>query len=82
MAERNIAAEVLKGLHEVREHRAGKRTPPTTRVEVKSLGSKASPGRRMAEIHDEQSNAAHCPVSALRQCGMRRPLTCAAPDSR
>ena len=26
MAERNIASEVLRGLHEVREHRAGKRT--------------------------------------------------------
>ena len=37
MAERNIAAEVLKGLHEVREHRAGRRTLRTTRVDVKPL---------------------------------------------
>ncbi len=37
MAERNIAAEVLKGLHEVREHRAGKRTLRTTQVEAKRL---------------------------------------------
>ena len=37
MAERNIAAEVLAGLHEVREHRAGKRTLRTTRVEAKPL---------------------------------------------
>ena len=37
MAERNIAAEVLAGLHEIREHRAGKRTLRTTRVEAKPL---------------------------------------------
>ena len=37
MAERDIAAEVLKGLHEVREHRAGRRTLRTTRVETKPL---------------------------------------------
>ena len=37
MAERNIAAEVLAGLHEVREHRAGKRTLRTTQVEAKPL---------------------------------------------
>ena len=33
MTERNIATEVLDGLHEVREHRAGKRTLKTVRVE-------------------------------------------------
>lgn len=32
MADRNIAAEVLEGLREIREHRAGKRTLRTTRV--------------------------------------------------
>ena len=37
MAERNIAAEILAGLHEVREHRAGKRTLRTTQVEAKPL---------------------------------------------
>ena len=37
MTERNIAAEVLAGLHEVQEHRAGKRTLRTTRVEAKPL---------------------------------------------
>ena len=37
MTERNIAAEVLAGLHEVREHRAGKRTLRTTQVEAKPL---------------------------------------------
>ncbi len=37
MAERDIAAEVLRGLHEVREHRAGRRTLRTTRVEVRPL---------------------------------------------
>ena len=35
MAERDIAAEVLQGLREVKEYRAGKRTLRTTRVEAK-----------------------------------------------
>ena len=35
MGERDIAAEVLEGLHEVREHGAGKRTLRVTRVEAK-----------------------------------------------
>ena len=33
MDERNIASEVLDGLREIREHRAGRRTLRTTRVE-------------------------------------------------
>ncbi len=37
MAERDIAVEVLKGLREVREHRAGKRTLRTFRVEARPL---------------------------------------------
>ena len=37
MADRDIAAEVLKGLHEVWEHRAGKRTLRTVRVEANPL---------------------------------------------
>ena len=38
MTERNIAAEVLDGLREVREHRAGKRTLKTTvRIEPRPL---------------------------------------------
>ena len=37
MTERNIAAEVLDGLREVREHRAGKRTLKTVRVESRPL---------------------------------------------
>ncbi len=37
MAERNIAAEVLKGLREVQEHQAGRRTLRTTRVEMKEI---------------------------------------------
>ena len=32
MTERNIAAEVRKGLREIREHRAGRRTLKTIRV--------------------------------------------------
>ena len=37
MAEREIAAEVLKGLREVQEYRAGTRTLRTTRVEATPL---------------------------------------------
>ena len=37
MAERNIAAEVLQGLREVQEYRAGKRTLRSARVEAKPL---------------------------------------------
>ena len=37
MAERDIAARVLKGLHEVWEHRAGKRTLRTFRMEANPL---------------------------------------------
>ncbi len=37
MPERNIAVEVLKGLQEVREHRAGKRTLRETRIEAPPL---------------------------------------------
>ena len=37
MTERNIAAEVLEGLREIREHRAGKRTLKTVRVEPRPL---------------------------------------------
>ena len=37
MTERHIAAEVLEGLREVCEHRAGKRTLKTVRVEPRPL---------------------------------------------
>ena len=37
MTERNIAAEVLDGLRELREHHAGKRTLNTVRVEPAAL---------------------------------------------
>ena len=37
MTERNIAAEVLEGLVEVCEHRAGKRTLKSVRVEARPL---------------------------------------------
>ena len=37
MTERNIAAEVLEDLREVREHRVGKRTLKTVRVEPRTL---------------------------------------------
>ena len=37
MTERNIVEEVLDGLQEIREHRAGKRTLRTVRVEPRPL---------------------------------------------
>ena len=37
MTERDIVAEVLDGLQEIREHRAGKRTLRTVRVEPRPL---------------------------------------------
>ena len=37
MTERDIANEVLDGLREIREHRAGKRTLRTVRVEPRPL---------------------------------------------
>ena len=37
MAERNIAAEVLEGLREVKAHREGKVTLKTARVEMRPL---------------------------------------------
>ena len=37
MTERDVAAEVLRGLQEVREHRAGKRTLRETRIEPTSI---------------------------------------------
>ena len=37
MTECNIAAEVLDGLREIREHREGKRTLRTVRVELNPL---------------------------------------------
>ena len=37
MGERNIAAEVLRGLREIREHRAGERALHTIRVQAKPL---------------------------------------------
>lgn len=44
MGERNIAAEVLKGLREIREHCAGKRTLHMIRVQAEPLAS-LTPGR-------------------------------------
>ncbi len=41
MPERDIAAEVLKGLQEVREHQAGKRTLREWRVEATPLSELA-----------------------------------------
>ena len=44
MTERNIANEVLDGLREIREHRAGKRTLRTVRVEPRPTSTKWSRG--------------------------------------
>ena len=53
MTERDIASEVLDGLREIREHRAGKRTLRTVRVEARPL-PELTPGsiRRIRESLD------------------------------
>lgn len=50
MGERDITAEVLEGLHEIREHRAGKRTLRVTRVEVKSVAELQRVDAARAEV--------------------------------
>lgn len=61
MGERNIAAEVLKGLREIREHRAGERTLHTIRVQARPLADltpgmtariRESPGESTDEFVD------------------------------
>lgn len=56
MGERNIAAEVLRGLCEIREHRAGECTLHTIRVQAKPLADLA-PGMiaRIRENLDEST---------------------------
>ena len=39
MNERNVAAEIIEGLQEVREHRAGRRKLRETRVEAAPLSA-------------------------------------------
>ena len=51
MTQRDIAAEVLDGLHEIREHRLGHRTLRTTRVESRLL-PELSPGA-IRDIRDQ-----------------------------
>ena len=63
MAERDIAAEVLQGLREVKEYRAGTRTLRTTRVEAKPL-----PGAH-PRIDQEDSPI----VGRPRRCPLMRP---------
>ena len=56
MGERNIAAEVLRGLREIREHRAGERTLHTIQVQAKPLAD-LTPGMtaRIRESLDEST---------------------------
>lgn len=63
MADRNIAAEVLEGLREIREHRAGKRTLRTTRVPRPLPG--LSP-ERIREIREELNLSRAVFASMLR----------------
>ena len=51
MTQRDIAAEVLDGLHEIRKHRLGRRTLRTTRVESRPL-PELSPGA-IRDIRDQ-----------------------------
>ena len=55
MTERNIAAEILEGLVEVREHRAGKRTLNTARVEARPLPELTPEVIRRAASHSDFS---------------------------
>lgn len=67
MPERDVAAEVLRGLQEVREHRARKRVLRETRIEPTPL-SELDPGmrERIREcLEDVEDAASHrSPVSA------------------
>ena len=49
MTDRNIAAEVLDGLREIREYRAGKRTLRTVRIEPRFR-----PGSGQTGIHRQE----------------------------
>lgn len=57
MAERNIAAEVLDGLDEIREHRAGRRTLRTVRVEARPLPTLTPEAIRNIRNHLDVSRA-------------------------
>ena len=54
MGERDIATEVLDGLHEIREHRAGKRTLRVTRGEAKPA-AELTPGM----VENTRQNRGH-----------------------
>ena len=62
MAERDIAAEVLQGLREVKEYRAGTRTLRTTRVEAKPLPAEPLPpgGSAVGECGPSSSRDGVC----------------------
>ena len=57
MTERNIAAEVLDGLREIREHRAGKRTLRTVRVDPRPLPTLTPEAIRDIRDHLDVSRA-------------------------
>ena len=61
MTERNIAAEVLDGLREVREHRAGRRTLRTVRVEPRPLPELTPATIRAIRSRLDMSRAVLCP---------------------
>ncbi len=57
MTERNIAAEVLEGLRELREHRAGRRTLKTVHVEPRPLPALTPEAIRAVREHLDVSRA-------------------------
>ena len=57
MTERNIAAEVLDGLREIREHRAGKRTLKSVRVKTRPLPKLTPEAIRGIRSHLDVSRA-------------------------
>ena len=86
MGERNIAAEVLKGLNEIREHCAGKRTLHTIRVQAEPLTS-LTPGMiaKVRENLDESTYEEfvdHPPLRSARGLAVGGTACSTSKDSR
>ena len=78
MTERNIAAEVLDGLREIREHRAGKRTLRTVRVNARPLPTLTPEAIR--DIRDHLDVSSEASTQTHEMC--RRGEACPRPRRR
>ena len=74
MTERDIAAEVLRGLQEVREHRTGKRTLREARIDPTPI-RELDPGM-VARIRESLEGSESCVAGEYS----KNKLLCAAPD--